>query len=168
MKFTRPILPRYWNSLLEYFLDFPIGCFNLTTCVWMVRHFYSVLDSILKKKNSKIFEMKWDPLSLITSLCIPNLRKMMFLKSLITTRASFVGEAPASNHFDTLSTVTSINLFPGEDGKWTIRSIPHTSKISTSKMFFNGISPRLEMFPVHWHQSHLITAVWTSFHRLVQ
>nr|GEY57435.1 hypothetical protein [Tanacetum cinerariifolium] len=58
------------------------------------------------------------------------------LRNLQTTRASLVGSAFASTHFDKLSTATRIYLFPREDENGPIKSMPHTSKISQVWMEF--------------------------------
>lgn len=52
--------------------------------------------------------------------------------------------------------------------KGPIKSISQTSKTSTSKIPFSGISSCLEILSVRWHRSQFITSAWTYFHRLGQ
>ncbi|EKB47179.1 hypothetical protein B879_04227 [Cecembia lonarensis LW9] len=45
--------------------------------------------------------------------------------------------------------------WPKDDGNGPMKSIPQTSKSSTTKMLFNGISFLRLMFPIFWHLSQL-------------
>jgi len=108
---------RYAQSALSNFLDqsfrdvptvfskISLICrFEISTCP-LVCGWYGVATlwctPFFRSSPSKFLLMKWDPPSLMTIRGIPNLGKIMLLKSLITTDASFVREATASTHFDT-------------------------------------------------------------------
>jgi len=101
IKLNWPIFSRSWYSFLKNSLNLPIWNLNLATCLGVIGVASLCLTPNLCKSFSKCLEMKWDPSSLITTLGTPNLGKIIFLNSFMTTYASLMGEAMALIYLDT-------------------------------------------------------------------
>ena len=73
---------------------------------------------------------------------------MFLVMNLSTSQWVFVLVGIASTHLDTQSTATSIYSFPSEGEKGPMKSIPHRSNISTSRINISDFLSHLEMFNV--------------------
>ena len=61
-----------------------------------------------------------------------------------------------------------IYKLPNEKGNGPMKSIPHKSNNSTSRIVRMGGSSRLEMLPILWHLSQVDTNWCTSLNKLGQ